>query len=738
MSGLIVNDVTGLNPVPALAVVRPKSVDDVIEALVSTSGPVSVGGGHFSMGGQTASPGSVHIDMRELTGITRFEPQMRRVRALAGTRWCDLQAFLDPHDCAIKIMQTYANFTLGGSLSVNCHGRYMGLGPIVMSVREIVLIMADGRREVASPSTNSDLFYAAIGGYGAIGVIVEAELELAENERVERCDDVLSAKDYLSYFKSKIRADSDVVFHNADLYPPHYTKLRAVSWRRTSRAATHTARLQTPRRHYAAEKYFMWSLTEGPFGKQRRQYVIDPLLYASRKVHWRNYEAGYDVAELEPETRVNRTYVLQEYFVPIRNFEGFVASMADILRRHRVNAVNVSVRHALADPGTLLAWAREECFAFVLYYKQRTRANAKTRVAVWTRELIDAALEQEGGYYLPYQIHATQAQFHAAYPRAKELFALKDQHDPSYRLRNCLWDRYYRPQETRKPAHNESEFKTVFSTIKGRDDFYRFLQTVFHLYPEDRFHQIIAEETARNESDEAIYRAVQARLPKIKPLLGDLTYAVPALGVQKGEMVRQTLELVGNKGGINGYLEIGSTGRYVKGLRKALNINGPTYVMHNVPPSNSPVDILERGGLAKPFKWIENTDDRALTSGDIPSGSLDLITCFPGLHHVTPTKLSAFVASIFETLRPGGLFILRDHHVPDPGMWQFVALVHTVFNAGTQVSWEENAAEPRYFNSLEHWTSVVTDAGFEDMKRRLLQANDPSDNTLMGFRKPTS
>ena len=39
-------------------------------------------------------------------------------------------------------------------------------------------------------------------------------------------------------------------------------------------------------------------------------------------------------------------------------------------------------------------------------------------MGVWTRELIDAALSVGGTYYLPYQPHATAAQFLRAYPRA--------------------------------------------------------------------------------------------------------------------------------------------------------------------------------------------------------------------------------------------------------------------------------------------------------------------------------
>src|SRR5262245_24211356 len=122
----IVNDVTQLNPVPVWAVATPTSIAEVQDVLRRVNGPVCVGGGHFSMGGQTASPGSLHIDMRTLNQVVWFRPMDRTMRVQAGIRWCDIQKFVDPHGLAVKIMQTYANFTVGGSLSVNCHGRYMG------------------------------------------------------------------------------------------------------------------------------------------------------------------------------------------------------------------------------------------------------------------------------------------------------------------------------------------------------------------------------------------------------------------------------------------------------------------------------------------------------------------------------------------------------------------------------------------------------------------------------------
>jgi FAD/FMN-containing dehydrogenase len=309
-----------------------------------------------------------------------------------------------------------------------------------------------------------------------LGVIVEAELDIVPNTRVMRINVKLRTADYLEYFRSRVRDDRDAVFHNADLYPPHFTRLRVVTWIRTDRQPDDARRLMSPRDGYPLHRYLLWAITETPFGKWRRERIVDPILYCTSPVHWRNYEAGYDVAELEPVSRARRTYVLQEYFVPVARFDEFVPRMAEILERHRVNVINVSVRHALPDLGSLLSWAREEMFAFVLYYKQRVRRNARERVAVWTRELIEAAIAAGGTYYLPYQVHATAEQFHRAYPRARELFGLKRRYDPGYRFRGALWDAYYGPtvataaSEKPMPASG-SDFHAVCDTAVSQDAF---------------------------------------------------------------------------------------------------------------------------------------------------------------------------------------------------------------------------------------------------------------------------
>ncbi|WP_395004556.1 methyltransferase domain-containing protein [Undibacterium sp.] len=278
-----------------------------------------------------------------------------------------------------------------------------------------------------------------------------------------------------------------------------------------------------------------------------------------------------------------------------------------------------------------------------------------------------------------------------------------------------------------------SEFRSVFNNTHWHDGFYKFLQNIYRLYPEDRFHALIKEVSQELDDDEAIYRRVQRELPKIKPFLADLRLALPSLFKQKREMADQTLRLLPGTQSINGYVEIGTTGRYISELRKRLRFDGPIFLVNEKAPTNSPVDIAERGGFTKIGQFLPL--DYQPIPLSIADASVDLVTCYVGLHHCPPTQLIAFVKSIARVLRPGGRFILRDHDVTTHEMFIFVSLVHTVFNLGLNESWETNQQELRHFRSIEQWIALLAECGLVDQGKRELQAHDPSDNVLLAFVK---
>jgi hypothetical protein len=289
------------------------------------------------------------------------------------------------------------------------------------------------------------------------------------------------------------------------------------------------------------------------------------------------------------------------------------------------------------------------------------------------------------------------------------------------------------PATVAQPSSYPSDFHVIYDSPAWREKFVAFLTHVYHLYPERKFDALIAACTAKHADDQSIYAAIQAGLPAIKPFLADLFYALPALSRQKREMAQQTMELLGTRRAINGYAEIGTTGRYISTLRKHIALTGPLWLIHDLAPTNLPVDIVERGQI-KPLGRFVPLKDYAPIANDIADGSIDLLTCYIGLHHAPLDKLDAFTDSMRRILRRGGSLIVRDHDVTTPDMWAFVSLAHAVFNAGLNIGWDENARELRHFTAAKSLIDYLTSRGFTYSGKALRQEGDPSLNLLMEFR----
>jgi FAD/FMN-containing dehydrogenase len=440
---LWVDNITRLYPVRVGRIAIPRTTADAQRALDGWVGQVSIGGARCSMGGQIAIRDGLHLDMRGMNRLVNLDPVEKRIRVQAGMRWRDLQEIIDPHGLSVRTMQSFANFTVGGSVSVNVHGRYVGHGPIVNSIRALQLVLPDGRVIEASRADNADLFRATLGGYGAMGLVTEIEIDLDDNFRIERQVETLALPEYPAWFAERVLTDPGAVLHNVDVYPPSFKSAAAITWRRTEKDLTTAARLRPIAGRYTGQRSAIWAVSELPGGRKLRERLIEPKRLGRPEVVWRNHEASLDIAELEPFSRFMSTYALEEYFIPGRSFQPFLVELRRILRKHDAEVLNLSIRHSPRDADSLMAWAREDVFSFVLYYKQRMLEESSRRVGNWTRELVAAALDHEGTYYLPYQLHATVAQFRQAFPRADEFAVLKARVDPAGRFSNEMWRKYF-------------------------------------------------------------------------------------------------------------------------------------------------------------------------------------------------------------------------------------------------------------------------------------------------------
>jgi FAD/FMN-containing dehydrogenase len=198
-------------------------------------------------------------------------------------------------------------------------------------------------------------------------------------------------------------------------------------------------------------------LAESDYGKEFRwsaETKLQPLL--AGKIFSRNQLVNEGVEAFQNRS-ADSTDILHEYFVPRHRLAGFLEAMRRIIPQHDMNLLNVTVRAVNADNDTFLRYADQPMIAFVMLFVQDRTIAGETRMQALTGDLIDAVIEFEGRYYLPYRLHATREQFHRAYPQAREFFDRKREYDPEELFQNHFYIKYGKPGEAAEAARPDSD-----------------------------------------------------------------------------------------------------------------------------------------------------------------------------------------------------------------------------------------------------------------------------------------
>lgn len=278
-------------------------------------------------------------------------------------------------------------------------------------------------------------------------------------------------------------------------------------------------------------------------------------------------------------------------------------------------------------------------------------------------------------------------------------------------------------------------FYYVYQNSQYRENFFPFLQNVFHLYPEKSLHQLIMAVTKEVHSDEKTYQKIQQNLSDIAPVLVDFRYALPALNKQKKVMAEQSQQLLGTNTDFDGYLEIGTNGRYIDALEESLDVNGSRYFISEKFATFSPVDMIDRGQVLKAGNDYLLDNYQLDISQHIASNSIDLVTVFIGFHHCPMHLREPFITAIRDAMSDSAVLLLRDHDAHNESQLRTIALAHDVFNMGTNESWQYNQQELRLFYSLTTLNQMMNDFGFKTDGRQLFQSGDPTKNALMAYTK---
>lgn len=450
------NDVhSGLNPTRHARVFQPDSAEAIAELLVEAGRAgrgVACAGAQHAMGGQQFLQDGWLLDTGRLNGVLDFDAGAGLVRVAAGTRWPQLQRFLaarrDPqgHGWAIAQKQTGADdFSLGGSLASNIHGRGLDRPPLVDDIESFTLVLPQGCAIEVDRQREPELFALAVGGYGLFGVVSDLTLRLEPRSLLRRTVRLLR-RDELAYAFADARAVGarfgDFQFA-IDPASPDFLDLGVFACYLPCEEAPALA--EAPLSLGADDWRELLRLAHVDKGEAFRRYSdfylqTDGQLYASDDHQFGVYLDGYHAA-LDSCLGHRGSEVITELYVPPQRIGGFLAALAGLCQEREMDVVYGTVRQIRRDRETRLAWAREDWACVVLNLHVEHASAATLKMSRDLRQLYALALQFGGSFYLTYGLHAEAAQLRAAYPGIDGVLAAKQRLDPQHVLRSNWYDR---------------------------------------------------------------------------------------------------------------------------------------------------------------------------------------------------------------------------------------------------------------------------------------------------------
>lgn len=409
----------------------PRNTRELARALRKHRGGVSVRGAGYSHGGNTLLDGAMQIDTRHLNTI-QYNHASKTVTAECGATMHDILVRLAAHGRTLAEMQSYHNFSLGGSIAVNCHGRGTEHGTIGDTVLSMRVVLADGTvRRCGRPDDgndkqdeNAELFRAVVGGYEAVAVIADATLLTVPNSRVKNVSILADTSFVARVVNSWRKKESSkiVALFGATVFPPRFNLAVISVWENTQKQIFLPAppfplpcsilplSLSPMEAEMKAVQPILQRVWYLPFMAAEQMVrrcdtfkaaraMFEPGVFAGGTA-LRSYAMAEDANKLHGFVRFPTTTVLQEYFVPVERFEAAYADL--VLLFARVNLINLGIRYVRGTRCCLLNYAPVDSVALVLYVNVWNTRASLANFTEWTNAALRVTRRHGGRFYLPY------------------------------------------------------------------------------------------------------------------------------------------------------------------------------------------------------------------------------------------------------------------------------------------------------------------------------------------------
>lgn len=445
-------------------VFRPSTVDalhDILLLARRSGRTVGLRGGGNSYGDAAMNNENIVVDLRRLKRILEWNPETGRITVEPGVTLSELWQYVLEDGWWPPVATGTSMTTIGGSAAMNVHGKNAyKVGPIGEHILQFDLMLPSGETISCSREENSDVFHAAIGGFGMLGIFTSLTLQmkrvysgLLDVETCTRAD----LGEMFAYFH-EFAADSDYIvgwidslsageaIGRGDVHRANYLPAGA------DPHPAQTLRLENqhlgPNLFGVMPRSIMW-LFMRPFVRNAGMQLVNKGKYVAGSLagikRYRQPHAQFHfLLDYIPDWK--RAYepgglIQYQPFIPKETaFQAFTNILALSQRRSLPNYLTVLKRHR---PDNFLMSYAVDGFSMAMDY--RVTNENRQRVVWLTKELDEIVLAAGGRFYLAKDstLRPEVAIAYLGAERIAQFREIKQRCDPEGLLQTDLWRRVF-------------------------------------------------------------------------------------------------------------------------------------------------------------------------------------------------------------------------------------------------------------------------------------------------------
>ncbi len=450
-------------------VFRPSTLAELkktIQLAKDTGRTVGFRGGGNSYGDAFGNRENIVLDTSRLNRITNWDPEAGLITVEPGVTIEQLWRYVLADGWWPPIVTGTAKTTVGGCASMNTHGKNgFNMGTFGDHITEIEMIMANGRKKVCTRDKNSDLFFAAIGGFGMFGCLVSITIQLKKiysgQLEVTGCsrpnlasvmswfDENRDGSDYLvGWVDSTARGKSfgRGEMHKARYFEPGEDPAPARSLSLEAQSIPDSILGLIPKSSMWFYMGFFFN-NPGMTLVNTGKYVAAKLLSGEKgKTYKQSHTAYHFLLDYVPGWKwgYGRGGLIQyQTFFPKETAENAFAELLKLNQERRMpNYLTVLKRH---KPSDFLVSYSPDGYSMAMDF--RITDKNREQVARMARSMDEIVVKHSGQFYFAKDstMRPDLAEATMGKEKVAEVIRLKKKYDPKFFFQTDLWNRIFAP-----------------------------------------------------------------------------------------------------------------------------------------------------------------------------------------------------------------------------------------------------------------------------------------------------